>query len=52
MDHEAGAVTIHVYAPPLRAIGHYDVEDGELRRTSCSAGRADAAERGALAALR
>jgi Cysteine dioxygenase type I len=37
MDHEAGAVTIHVYSPPLRAIGHYDVEDGELRRTACPA---------------
>ena len=37
MDHEAGAVTIHVYSPPLRAIGHYELEDGELRRTSCAA---------------
>jgi quercetin dioxygenase-like cupin family protein len=33
MDHEAGAVTIHVYSPPIRAIGHYDLEDGQLRRT-------------------
>lgn len=32
MEHEAGAVTIHVYSPPLREIGHYDLEDGELRR--------------------
>jgi hypothetical protein len=32
MEHDAGAITIHVYSPPLRAIGHYEVEDGELRR--------------------
>ena len=34
MDHEPGAITIHVYSPPLRAIGHYELEDGELRRQS------------------
>jgi hypothetical protein len=33
MDHEAGAVTIHVYSPPIQAIGHYDLRDGQLRRT-------------------
>jgi hypothetical protein len=33
MDHEAGAVTIHVYSPPIRAIGYYDLSDGQLRRT-------------------
>ena len=32
MEHDPGAVTIHVYSPPLREIGHYDVVDGELRR--------------------
>ena len=32
MEHDSGAVTIHVYSPPLREIGHYDVVDGELRR--------------------
>jgi hypothetical protein len=32
MEHEAGAVTIHVYSPPLRSIGHYEVADGALRR--------------------
>jgi hypothetical protein len=32
MEHDRGAVTIHVYSPPIRAIGHFDVEDGELRR--------------------
>jgi hypothetical protein len=35
MDHAAGAVTIHVYSPPLRAIGHYELVEGELRRVSC-----------------
>lgn len=34
MDHDRGAVTIHVYSPPLREIGHYDVVDGELRRVA------------------
>jgi hypothetical protein len=33
MDHEPGAVTVHVYSPPLRSIGHYDVVDGALRRS-------------------
>lgn len=32
MEHDRGAVTIHVYSPPIAAIGHYDVVDGELRR--------------------
>jgi hypothetical protein len=36
MDHAAGAVTIHVYSPPTRAIGHYDLQDGQLRRTELS----------------
>jgi Cysteine dioxygenase type I len=34
MDHAAGAVTIHVYSPPLQSIGHYELVDGELRRTA------------------
>jgi hypothetical protein len=33
MDHQAGAITIHVYSPPIREIGHYDLHDGQLRRT-------------------
>ena len=33
MDHQAGAVTIHVYSPPIQAIGHYDLYHGQLRRT-------------------
>ncbi|MGI8885500.1 MAG: cysteine dioxygenase [Gaiellaceae bacterium] len=32
MEHDRGAVTIHVYSPPINAIGHYDVVNGELRR--------------------
>ncbi len=32
MEHEPGAVTIHVYSPPLDTIGHYELVDGELRR--------------------
>ena len=32
MDHQAGAVTIHVYSLPVRAIGYYDLHDGQLRR--------------------
>jgi len=32
VDHERGAVTIHVYSPPIEAIGHYDLIDGTLHR--------------------
>ena len=32
VDHLGGAVTVHVYSPPLRSIGHYELVDGELRR--------------------
>lgn len=32
VDHRRGAVTIHVYSPPLRSIGHYELHDGELHR--------------------
>jgi len=32
MNHEAGAVTVHVYSPPLRAIGYYEVVNGLLQR--------------------
>jgi hypothetical protein len=32
MDHQAGAITIHVYSPPIQSIGHYDLRDGQLRR--------------------
>ena len=33
MDHAAGAVTVHVYSPPLRAIGYSEIVDGLLQRT-------------------
>ena len=32
MEHEQGAVTIHVYSPPIAAIGHYEIVEGELHR--------------------
>jgi hypothetical protein len=38
MGHERGAVTIHVYSPPLREIGHYEIVSSELQR---HAGRPD-----------
>jgi hypothetical protein len=38
VTHLPSTVTVHVYAPPLREIGHYEVIDGELHR---HAGRAD-----------
>ena len=37
MIHDAGSTTVHVYSPPLRAIGDYIVVDGELRRVTHSA---------------
>jgi hypothetical protein len=33
MDHDAGSITIHIYSPPLRAIGYYEVVGGLLQRT-------------------
>jgi quercetin dioxygenase-like cupin family protein len=33
MSHDLGAITVHVYSPPLRAIGYYEVVDGLLQRT-------------------
>jgi hypothetical protein len=32
MEHDRGAVTIHVYSPPLHTIGHYEIVEGELHR--------------------
>ena len=32
MHHDIGAVTIHVYSPPLRSIGYYEVVGGLLQR--------------------
>jgi hypothetical protein len=33
MDHQAGAITVHVYSPPIQVIGHYELHDAQLRRT-------------------
>jgi len=33
MDHDAGSITVHVYSPPLRSIGYYEVAGGLLQRT-------------------
>ena len=51
VDHLRGAVTIHVYSPPLRSIGHYELLDGELRRTPCSPDEISAASDHLTAAL-
>ena len=51
MEHESGAVTIHVYSPPIRAIGHYEVQDGELRRRPGSPDEPSVSSPGLLAAL-
>jgi hypothetical protein len=32
MEHEPGAITIHVYSPPIRSLGHYELVDGMLQR--------------------
>ena len=32
MEHDAGAITVHVYSPPIRSLGHYDLVDGTLQR--------------------
>jgi len=36
VDHLRGAVTLHVYSPPLRSIGHFELLNGELRRSPSS----------------
>ncbi len=51
VNHERGAVTIHVYSPPLTEIGHYDVVDGELRRNAGPADEASPPSPGLSAAL-
>src|SRR3984885_2981948 len=33
MDLDAGSITVHVYSPPLRSIGYYEVVGGLLQRT-------------------
>jgi hypothetical protein len=51
MEHERGAVTIHVYSPPLEEIGHYEVVDGELRRQAGRPNEASPPSPGLTAAL-
>jgi Cysteine dioxygenase type I len=52
MDHQAGAVTIHVYSPPVQAIGHYDLHDGRLCRTQGSPDQPSPPSKALYAALR
>jgi hypothetical protein len=51
MDHDAGAVTVHVYAPPIRTLGHYEIVDGELHRVAGPPDEASPPSPGLLAAL-
>ncbi len=52
MDHDPGSITIHVYSPPLRAIGYYEVVDGLLQRTPGPPHEASPESPRLLAALR
>jgi hypothetical protein len=51
MDHEPGAVTVHVYAPPIRSLGHYEIVDGELHRVPGSPDEGSPPSPALLAAL-
>jgi hypothetical protein len=51
MDHDPGAVTVHVYAPPIRTLGHYDIVDGELHRVAGAHDEETPPSPGLLAAL-
>ncbi|MGN6166790.1 MAG: hypothetical protein ACTHQQ_01275 [Solirubrobacteraceae bacterium] len=51
MEHEPGAVTVHVYSPPIRSIGEYELEGGELRRRSVAPDEPSATSPRLLAAL-
>ncbi len=51
MEHEPGAITVHVYSPPIRSIGEYELEDGQLRRRSVAPDEPSAASPRLLAAL-
>jgi hypothetical protein len=51
MEHEPGAITIHVYSPPIRSIGEYELENGELRRRPVEPDEPSAASPHLLAAL-
>jgi hypothetical protein len=51
MEHDPGAITIHVYSPPLRSVGHYELQDGELRREACPADEPSGPSPGLLSAM-
>jgi hypothetical protein len=51
VTHLPGTVTIHVYAPPLREIGHYEVVDGELHRQAGPSDETSPPSPGLLAAI-
>jgi hypothetical protein len=51
MNHDVGAVTVHIYSPPLRAIGYYEMVDGLLQRTLGPADEASPESPQLLAAL-
>jgi 3-hydroxyacyl-CoA dehydrogenase len=51
MDHEPGAITIHVYSPAIRSLGHYELEDHELRRCGLEPHEPSQPSPGLLAAL-
>jgi hypothetical protein len=51
MEHDPGAITIHVYSPPLRAVGHYELEDGALRREACPSDEPSGPSPGLLSAM-
>jgi quercetin dioxygenase-like cupin family protein len=51
MEHDPGAITIHVYSPPLRAVGHYELKDGELRREACPSDEPSGPSPGLLSAM-
>ena len=51
MDHDAGAVTVHVYAPPIRTLGHYEIVDGDLHRIPGAPDEGSPPSPGLLAAL-
>jgi hypothetical protein len=51
MEHEPGAITVHVYSPPIRSIGEYELDDGELRRRPVAPDEPSAASPRLLATL-
>ena len=50
-EHEPGAITDHVYSPPIRSIGEYEAKNGELRPRPVAPDEPSAASPRLLAAL-